>query len=79
MQNVPSDTMQRQAELIEDSAKTSCVDNTVLSKGHQGTISAIHTQDIFVALLRGSGGGEGYLKQFYFFLEELSQLSACQV
>lgn len=49
MQNVPSDTMQRQAELIEDSAKISCVDNTVLSKRSKGTISAIHTQDIFVA------------------------------
>lgn len=43
MQNVPSDGMQRQAELIEDSAKTSCGDNTALSKGSQGTISAIHT------------------------------------
>lgn len=49
MQNVPSDTMQRQAELSEHSAKISHVDNTVLSKGSQGTISTIHTQDIFVA------------------------------
>lgn len=49
--------MQRQAELIEDGAKTSCVDNIVLSQGNQGTISAIHTQEIFVASLRGAGGG----------------------